>query len=81
MSSLNGMIGSKNGTYKVEPKNYNNADEYYEDWLKSHNELFENDKECNYERSVHRIHRLLHNSFLNSYLKMFLVRTFLRKNR
>lgn len=80
IQSFNGIIGGKNGTYHVDALSYSNPSDYISDWLDSHNQLYNREKNFSYEKSSHRVHRLLSNNFLKNYIEQYLTRTFYRKH-
>lgn len=79
-SSFNGIIGGKNATYDVDPLKYTNPLDYVNDWLKSHDQRYNDEIDCTYEKSSHRIHKLLSNDFLKNYIIQYLTRTYYRKH-
>lgn len=80
IQSFNGIIGGKNGTYDVDALNYSNPSDYISDWLDSHNQLYNKEKNFSYEKSSHRVHKLLSDNFLKNYIEQYLTRTFYRKH-
>lgn len=80
-SSFNGIIGSKNGTYSVDPCSYPTAEKYIEDWHKQHNACYESEKNSRSEKSSHRIHKLLQDKSECEYIDYYLARTYYRKNK
>lgn len=81
VQSFNGIIGGKNGVYNVDALDYQNADEYVKAWHIQHENIYEREKDCGYEKSSHRVHALLEDDLLREYIDSWLRRTFYRKNR
>lgn len=79
VQSFNGIIGGKNASYKVNINDYSTADEYFDAWINNHNLIYELEKNLSYDKSSHRVHKLLEDEFLYKYINMFLIRTYLRK--
>lgn len=79
-ASFNGIIGSKNGTYSVDPGSYPTVEEYIEDWHRQHNVCYEAEKYAPSEKSSHRVHKLLQDEFVCQFIDNYLARTYYREN-
>ncbi|MGL6105527.1 hypothetical protein [Romboutsia sp.] len=79
-ASFNGIIGGKNGVYDVDALRYSNPSDYVNEWIVSHNQLYNKEKDCMYEKSSHRVHRLLSDNFLRGYIEQYLTRTYYKKH-
>lgn len=77
--SFNGIIGSKNYTYNIHPQNYSSYEDYICDWLNNFNEIYKNEKNSSYEKSSHRMYKLLQNDFLKKYIKYYLIKIYFNK--
>lgn len=79
MQSFNGTIGGKNFTYNVKPENYVTAQEYINSWMDNFYNIYEKEKHYNYEKSSHRIYKLLRDPKIKKFVEVYLTRTYLRK--
>lgn len=80
MASYNGIIGSKNETYAIDPLDYKNPEEYIEDWNLKHEECYEEEKNFTYEKASHRVHKLLEDEFLQQFTNNYLARIYYNKH-
>ncbi|MCY7716967.1 topoisomerase [Bacillus altitudinis] len=80
MQSFNGIVGGKNATYDVDALAFDTPEGYVEAWLNSHWQRFSDEKYAPYEKSSHRVHKLLKNPFLKQYIKNYLARTYFKKH-
>lgn len=79
MQNFNGIFGSKNRYYHVEPENHPNADEYIKAWFDSFESLYKLEKDKHPDRSSHRIKRLLKDEDIKKFVIVYLARTYLKK--
>ncbi|MGH4119334.1 hypothetical protein [Clostridium sp.] len=80
MASFNGIIGSKNGTYAIDPLDYEDSEKYIEDWNLKHEECYAVEKNFPYEKASHRVHKLLKDEFLQEYINNYLARIYYNKH-
>ncbi|MFG6114601.1 topoisomerase [Halobacillus sp. MO56] len=80
IQSFNGIVGGKNATYSVDPLEYETAESYIEDWMRSHHKRYNDEKNFSYRKSSHRVHDLLKDSFVKNYIENYLARTFFNKH-
>lgn len=80
MASFNGIIGSKNPIYKIDPLLFDNATEYVQEWRNMHEKSYEEEKNFPYSKASHRVHNLLQDSFLEEFTENYLARTYYKKH-
>ena len=79
MQNFNGIIGSKNQTYSINPLDYDEPEKYIESWNLIQEEIYASEKDFPYEKASHRVHNLLQDEFLKEYIDFYLARIYYNK--
>ncbi|MDW3988266.1 topoisomerase [Staphylococcus saprophyticus] len=79
MASFNGIIGSKNFTFDVNPVDYTDVSNYVEAWLENFDTIYQKEKNIPYEKSSHKLHKLLEDSEIRKFIIVYLARIYFNK--
>lgn len=81
MASFNGIIGSKNQIYELDPLLFDNATEYVQAWRNMHEKSYEEEKNFPHPKASHRVHKLLQDSLMEEFIENYLARTYYKKHK